>query len=73
MDPAFLHSVADSYKGASNPTLDGKSGRNLQVDAFASEHDPEEGGGRYGRNPPKGLNQWWDFARKHNVKIVDDC
>ena len=27
---------------------------------------------RYGRNPPKGFDQWWDFARKHNVKIVDD-
>ena len=27
---------------------------------------------RYGRNPPKGFDQWWDFTRKHNVKIVDD-
>ena len=27
---------------------------------------------RYGRNPPKGFDQWWDFAQKHNVKIVDD-
>ena len=27
---------------------------------------------RYGRNPPKGFDQWWDFARKNNVKIVDD-
>lgn len=27
---------------------------------------------RYGRNPPKGFDQWWDFARRHNVKIVDD-
>ena len=27
---------------------------------------------RYQRNPPKGFDQWWDFAKKHNVKIVDD-
>jgi hypothetical protein len=27
---------------------------------------------RYGRNPPKGFDQWWDFTQKHNVKIVDD-
>jgi len=27
---------------------------------------------RYGRNPPKGFDQWWDFARRNNVKIVDD-
>ena len=27
---------------------------------------------RYGRNPPKGFDQWWNFIRKHNVKIVDD-
>ena len=27
---------------------------------------------RYGRNPPKGFDQWWDFVQKHNVKIVDD-
>ena len=73
VDPTFLHSVADSYKGAPNPALDGKSGRNLQADAFASEHNPEEGGGRHRKNPPKGFDQWWDFTRKHNVKIVDDC
>jgi len=27
---------------------------------------------RYGRNPPKGFDQWWDFARRNDVKIVDD-
>lgn len=27
---------------------------------------------RYGRNPPKGFDQWWNFAQKHSVKIVDD-
>ena len=27
---------------------------------------------RYGRNPPKGFDQWWDFARRNNVKIIDD-
>ena len=27
---------------------------------------------RYGRNPPKGFDQWWDFAQKHDVKIIDD-
>ena len=27
---------------------------------------------RYGRNPPKGFGQWWEFVQKHNVKIVDD-
>ena len=27
---------------------------------------------RYGRKPPKGFDQWWDFVQKHNVKIVDD-
>lgn len=27
---------------------------------------------RYGRNPPKGFDQWWHFVQKHNVKIVDD-
>ena len=27
---------------------------------------------RYGRPPPKGFEQWWKFARKNNIKIVDD-
>ena len=27
---------------------------------------------RYGRDPPKGFDQWWDFAQRNNVKIVDD-
>jgi hypothetical protein len=27
---------------------------------------------RYGRDPPKGFDQWWNFAQKNNVKIVDD-
>ena len=31
-----------------------------------------EYGRRHGRNPPKGFDQWWDFAQKHNVKIIDD-
>ena len=27
---------------------------------------------RYGRDPPKGFDQWWDFAQRNNVKIIDD-
>ena len=27
---------------------------------------------RYGRHPPKGFDQWWDFAQRNNVKIIDD-
>lgn len=27
---------------------------------------------RYGRNPPKGFESWWKFARQNNIKIVDD-
>jgi len=27
---------------------------------------------RYGRRPPKGFEQWWRFARKNGIKIVDD-
>ncbi|KAG6903929.1 hypothetical protein DXG01_013829, partial [Tephrocybe rancida] len=27
---------------------------------------------RYKRAPPKGFDQWWNFAQQHNVKFVDD-
>ena len=27
---------------------------------------------RYGRNPPKGFDEWWRFVRANNVKIVDE-
>jgi hypothetical protein len=27
---------------------------------------------RYNRNPPKGFDEWWDFAVKNNVKIIDE-
>lgn len=27
---------------------------------------------RYGRPPPKGFEQWWKFARRNDIKIVDD-
>jgi hypothetical protein len=27
---------------------------------------------RYGRAPPKGFEQWWKYARRNNIKIVDD-
>jgi len=27
---------------------------------------------RYGRNPPKGFDAWWQFARANNVKIIDE-
>ncbi|KAK1922899.1 glycosyl transferase family 90-domain-containing protein [Papiliotrema laurentii] len=27
---------------------------------------------RYGRNPPKGFDKWWAWARENNVKILDD-
>ncbi|KAG6906663.1 hypothetical protein DXG01_012720, partial [Tephrocybe rancida] len=27
---------------------------------------------RYKRAPPKGFDQWWNFAQEHNVKFVDD-
>lgn len=27
---------------------------------------------RYGRKPPKGFDDWWKFAQKNGVKIVDD-
>jgi hypothetical protein len=27
---------------------------------------------RYGRPPPKGFEQWWKFARRNSIKIVDD-
>jgi hypothetical protein len=27
---------------------------------------------RYGRAPPIGFEQWWKFARRNNIKIVDD-
>lgn len=27
---------------------------------------------RYGRNPPKGFDEWWRFAQANNVKMVDE-
>jgi hypothetical protein len=27
---------------------------------------------RYGRPPPRGFDQWWKFARRNDIKIVDD-
>ncbi|KAJ8589184.1 hypothetical protein M405DRAFT_933602 [Rhizopogon salebrosus TDB-379] len=27
---------------------------------------------RYGREPPRGFGEWWQFAQEHNVKLVDD-
>ena len=27
---------------------------------------------RYGRDPPKGFDQWYDFAVEHDIKIIDD-
>ncbi|WVQ80599.1 hypothetical protein IAT38_002704 [Cryptococcus sp. DSM 104549] len=27
---------------------------------------------RYGRAPPRGFDQWWQFCKRHHVKIVDD-
>jgi hypothetical protein len=27
---------------------------------------------RYGRNPPKGFDEWFEFAKENGVKIIDD-
>ena len=27
---------------------------------------------RYGREPPKGFDDWWQFAQDNNVKLVDE-
>jgi len=27
---------------------------------------------RYGRPPPRGFEQWWKYAKRHGIKIVDD-
>jgi hypothetical protein len=27
---------------------------------------------RYGREPPRGFGEWWQFAQEHDVKLVDD-
>jgi hypothetical protein len=27
---------------------------------------------RYGRDPPKGIDHWWDFAQRHDVVMVDE-
>lgn len=27
---------------------------------------------RYGREPPKGFDGWWEFLQQYNVKIVDE-
>ena len=28
--------------------------------------------GRYKRDPPRGFDEWWKFAREHGVKMVDE-
>jgi len=27
---------------------------------------------RYGRNPPKGFDEWFEFAKENGVKIIDE-
>ena len=27
---------------------------------------------RYGRNPPKGFDKWFNWAKENDVKIIDD-
>ncbi|GAA98695.1 glycosyltransferase family 90 protein [Mixia osmundae IAM 14324] len=27
---------------------------------------------RYGRNPPRGFDKWWDYANRNNVVLVDE-
>ena len=27
---------------------------------------------RYGRNPPKGFEEWFEFAKENGVKIIDE-
>ncbi|KAH7883119.1 glycosyltransferase family 90 protein [Phlebopus sp. FC_14] len=27
---------------------------------------------RYGRDPPRGFDEWWEFARQNNFKLVDE-
>jgi hypothetical protein len=27
---------------------------------------------RYGRNPPKGFDEWWHFAQANKVKMIDE-
>lgn len=27
---------------------------------------------RYGRNPPRGFDEWWKFATENNVKLTDE-
>lgn len=27
---------------------------------------------RYGRDPPRGFDQWWEFAKENNFKFVDE-
>lgn len=27
---------------------------------------------RYGRDPPRGFDHWWDFAKEHDFKLVDE-
>ncbi|EGO01338.1 glycosyltransferase family 90 protein [Serpula lacrymans var. lacrymans S7.3] len=36
------------------------------------EHAVAEYKRRYNRNPPKGFDDWWAFAKQHNVKLVDE-
>lgn len=27
---------------------------------------------RYGREPPRGFGDWWQFTQEHNVRLVDE-
>lgn len=27
---------------------------------------------RYGRDPPRGFDHWWEFAMEHDFKLVDE-
>ena len=27
---------------------------------------------RYGRDPPRGFDHWWEFAKEHDFKLVDE-
>ncbi|EDR06864.1 uncharacterized protein LACBIDRAFT_250899 [Laccaria bicolor S238N-H82] len=44
----------------------------LQRQSKSLEDAVEEYRRRYRRAPPKGFDEWWDFAQKHNVKMVDE-
>jgi hypothetical protein len=36
------------------------------------EEAVEEYKRRYGRNPPRGFDTWWDFATSHNLVLPDE-